>query len=546
MSNYRIEYDMKKFIFGVIVVLVSCLGVYWWGPSSPLAKAQRSMDRGEPGESVEILVRALNDDTWPPKKEEAMRELLAKSYWNKGSMDSAELCMRTLLNKFPGNFYATMGLGVLNLLRDRGTFGLDYLEEAKRLDPKDIRPYLILGQYYSGTRDYKRASANIASGLSQFPDNERLAELSGDLLFNQGRYHEALGIYKSLLVNSPVDRNLNLKIARSYLYSGELQEASTIIDSLRPSSGTDEDIELLLARVLFLQGQRKKSGEIAEHLYREDQRRLNSGISWAISIAEAERLTDADKLLSTIGEMLLPLGGGYSTPVAGQTFYDLERLDSLRAASKSQQISYFRARATLAEIANRYSEAGQFLEQALRIDDGDFGTISEMTELARLRNDPEERLKWANRAVSLYNNHPAALLLRANVLLDLRKTQDAIVDTRSVADSYPHLALAQALLSKAWMMQKNPLAALVAAENAVRLNPGSPEAKLALAIASSSLGQTDRANSAYRESLDINPRFAEARYLWGSWLKSLGRMREANIQFQEASRLEPLIYPREK
>lgn len=336
---------MKKIIVGIFIVLVCGLGVYWWGRSTPLAKAQRSMDRGEPGECVEILVRALNDDAWPPKKEEAMRELLAKGYWSKGAMDSAEQSMRTLLEKFPHNFFSTMGLGVLNLLRDRGTFGVDYLEEAKQLDPKDIRPYLILGQYYSGVRDHQKAAANISAGLNQFPNNERLAELSGDLLFNQGRYQEALAIYRPLLSDSPMDRDLNLKIARSFLYSGDLKEASKIISSLRPSSGTDEDIELLLAQVYYQQGQRKKSGEIAERLYKEDNRRLNSGMIWAISLAEAERLDDADNLLSTIGEKLLPLGGGYSAPVAGQTFYDLERLASLRAVTKSQQIFYLRARA---------------------------------------------------------------------------------------------------------------------------------------------------------------------------------------------------------
>lgn len=533
---------MKRFLVAIFIVLMAWLSIYWWGRSAPLTKAQRAIDHGDPGEAVEILIEALDNGSLSLEKEEAMRELLAKSYWNKGAIDSSEQCLRTLIEKFPQNFYASLGLGVLNLLRDRATFGVAYLEEAKRLDPKDIRPYLILGQYYSGIRDYQKATENISTGLGQFPNNERLAELSGDLLFNQGRYHEAMVIYQPLHLSSPVDRDLRVKIARCLLFSGEIQKASEILNDLRPSSGTDENIELLLARILFQQGQRKKSAEIAERLYREDNRRLTSGISWANSLAEDENFGEAEKVLTTIGETLLPLGGDFSTPVGGQTFYDLERLENVRAVSKYQRIAYYQARATLAGIQNRYSEATQYLEQAINIDQGDFGTIAQMAELARLKNEPENRLKWANTGVSLYKNHPAALLLRAGILLDLRHTQDAVVDTRLVADSYPKLAYAQALLSKAWMMQKNPGAALAAAKHAVRLNPGTPEAQLALATATATLGLNEEADGAFRSAVDINPRFAEARNTWGIWLMSMGHTHEANIQFQEASRLEPLIY----
>ena len=135
---------MNNKIVGLIIVIFAGLGVWWWSRSTPWDMAKRAIDRGEPGEAVELLVDALESKSWSPQREEAMRELLAKGYWDKGVMDSAEQAYRDLREKFPKNFQAALGLGALNIIRDRGSFGVEYLEDAKALDPKDLRPYLLL------------------------------------------------------------------------------------------------------------------------------------------------------------------------------------------------------------------------------------------------------------------------------------------------------------------------------------------------------------------------------------------------------------------
>lgn len=533
---------MRYKTFGFFVIVFLGLGIWWWSRSTPWNNAQRAMDRGDPGEAVELLVQALESKSWAPKREETMREILAKGYWNKGATESAEQALRELRDKFPNNFQAALGLGALNLIRDRGAFGVEYLEDAKRLDPKDIRPYLILGQYYADIREYRKAEQNLVSGFIHFPNDGRLVMLAGDLLFNQGRYQEALAKYQPLFAATPIDRDLQKKIARSLFSSGELEKAAEIFTALRPPSGTDEIVESFLAKILFFQGRRGESYAIFERLYREDNRRIGAGIEWAVSLAMQNQMEKAEKILTTIGENLLPLGGGVTTPVVGVSFNDLERIQVFRAAAKSQNVLYFRARSRFAVLSGRYAEAERFLEQALNIDGGDFFTMAEMAELARVKNEPEKRLRWADRAVEMYKEHPAALLLRAKIFLDLRRTPDAIIDAKQVSDSYPKLSNAQALLAKAWMIQKNPSAALTAAKKAVQLNPGDPDAQLSLALAYGSLGFDEDADIAFRRALDIDPQFAEARYEWGCWLKSKGRNKDATIQFDEAGRLEPLIY----
>ncbi|MBK8574535.1 MAG: tetratricopeptide repeat protein [Elusimicrobia bacterium] len=533
---------MKKKTLGLFVIIISCLSVWWWSRSTPWSRAQRALDHGEPGKAVELLVSSLEAKSWPPEKEEPIMELLARSYAGKGAIDSAEQAMRNLREKYPENFYATMGLGVISLLRDRGAFGEQYLEEAKVLDSKDIRPYLLLVRYYSYIREFKKAENNLSSGLIRFPDDDRLKELLGDLFALQGRYQDALDKYQPLLVSNPADRNLRQKVARTFFYSGDMGKVSVILNALQRGAESDYSLDIFWAEVLSEQGRRKESAAILERLYRESTGRRIAGMKWAIALAKDEKLEEAEKLLATIGESIPPLGGGYSTPVAGQTLDDLERLQDIRESARQENIFYLNTRAILSELAGRYSEAGRYLEQALKIDDRDFETLSNMSDLARLKGDPEARLKWANRAVSLYAKHPSALLLRAKVLLDIRRIPDAIIDSKIVVDSYPRLSYAQALMSKVWMVLNNPREALSTAEDAVRLNFGTPEAHLALAMAKSANGRHAEAESSFRQALDIDPRYAEARYQWGLLLRSKDRIHEADMQFQEASRLEPLIY----
>lgn len=533
---------MKNFKLIFFLAAIGLFSAWWWSRSTPWEKAQRALDKGEPGRAVEILVKAMESKDWPPEKEEMLLEMLAMGYVNKGVIDPAEKTYRSLQEKYPNNFDAALGLGALSLMRGMDSFALQYLNEAKRIRPNDIRSYVLLARLLINRRDYEGATSTITEGLLLFPSSDRLVEISGDLMFNQGRYIDALSQYSALLDLTPSNQNLKIKVARTYLFAGDLISSYDLLSTIRPLSGTDEGLELLLSNILHRKGERKEAANIAERLYREDQRRFDSGLTWVAYLGSMGRMVEAEDVLTRIGEALLPLGAGYSTPLAGQTLSDLERLQGWRETALRHQIFYSQVRSTLAIYKGRYSEAQEHLERAINIDTGDFGTIEKMTELFRLKNDPVNRLKWANRALSIYNNHPAAHLMRAKVYLDLKRNQDAIFDTRIVVDSYPSHSLAQAILSRAWMMQGNVQPSLEAAKKAVHLNSGDPEAQLSLAIALAESGKTDDSNGAFITAIDIDPRFAEARFEWATRLKKQGRIRESDIQYAEAERLEPLLY----
>ncbi|MBL8023215.1 MAG: tetratricopeptide repeat protein [Elusimicrobia bacterium] len=535
---------MNRFLIAVFLVVVGFLFFWMWSRSGSLTKAQRALDAGNPGKAVEILVKVLEKKEWPASEEEILLEMLAKSYINKGTIDPAEKTYRTLREKFPNNFEGAIGLGALNLMRGMDSFGVEHLLEAKKINPKDIRSHVLLASHFINRRDYAKATSHLTDGLLLFPDNLRLMELSGDLFFNQGRYIDAISQFNNLLNSAPQDKNLKIKVARAYLYVGDLTTSFDLLESVRPSFGTDEGLELLLSNILHQKGERREAARIVERLYLEDNRRFDSGLAWIVYLGSFGRMEEAERLLSKIGENLLPLGGGLSHPVAGQTFMDLERLQGWREMALRHHIYYFQVRSILAGMGNRYSEAEKYLERAINLDSGDFGTIEKFVDLFRLKNDPEESLKWANRAIATYKDHPAAHLMKARIFLDLKRNQDAISEIRIVMESYPSLSLPYALLSRALMLEGKFKPGLVAANKSVHLNPGSPDAQLSLAIALNDSGQVAAAEKAFINALNIDPRFAEARFEWAMRLKKLGRYSEANTQFEEAEKLEPLRFKR--
>ncbi|MBP9699473.1 MAG: tetratricopeptide repeat protein, partial [Elusimicrobia bacterium] len=276
---------MKKIILVAMTLLV--IGVFFWAVRwfDPYARALRLMDNAEPAKAVEILSEALEKDQ-PPLKLEPMRELLAKAYIGKGAVDSAEAVFKTIISSNPANFEATLGLGAINLLRDKVNFGIDYLEDARKLRPNDSRPYLILAKVYLSRRDFEKSESVIIQALTLFPTDRSFQELAGELFLFQGRFYDALNQFFPLMEASPSDREIRRKVALTHLYSGDADEALAILDSLKPTWATDESWELARANIFRDQGRRSQAMDVVQRLYSEDNRRVFSGMAWAGDLSD--------------------------------------------------------------------------------------------------------------------------------------------------------------------------------------------------------------------------------------------------------------------
>lgn len=526
---------------GAIVgaVLLFLAGAYWTTKKfDPYNRAARFMETAQPDKAVEILSYAIENNP-AAKNIEPMRELLAKGFIGKGAVDSAEDVYKSILSANPANVEAALGLGAINLLRDKVNFAIDYLQQAQELEPNDSRSYLILAKIFLSRRDFDKAEKTIVKALTLFPTDPTFQDLAGELFLFQGRFHDALNQFLPLMEANPSDRDIRRKVALTHFYSGDGVEALSILESLKPTWATDESWELLKANILKDQGRANEATAIVQNLYKEDNRRVFSGMAWAVNLAESGHTTEAMELLEVVSQAVPPLGGVRGI---GLSLNDLEKLQTVRDASKIANAHLALAKAKIAEKSLRYSDADGFLDKALNIDDGLFQVWDRKANLARLRGDPHAQMKWANGAVDRFKNHPAAMAVKTKALLANKQSAEAIALSKIVANAYPRMASAQADYARALLAVGKIIEALAASSKAVDLNGNNEFARLSFALALSAAGKTFESESEFRKAIDLDPFFAEARHCYGLFLSSKGRKKEAKMQMDEAKRIEPIVY----
>ncbi|TXH25259.1 MAG: tetratricopeptide repeat protein [Elusimicrobia bacterium] len=524
-------------VAGIALVFLLA-GVWYWHRSLPWNRARAALNRGDSGQAVEILSVALNQRRWTRDREEVLLTLRAKALFLKGALDLAEGDFRQLHADYPRNFDAALGLGVINLLRDRRAFARDYLETALGIAPRDIRPYLLLVGVYRGLGDSEALAEILRAGWGRFPNDRRLARIQADYDFERGRYDTALRFYDLLRAAAPEDRDLLARIALTHLHAGHHRQAADLLTDLRPENRFDYPLELALAQVLRIQGRRADALSSFASLYNRNNAHVEAGLYWAEALAERGALDEADALLDRLGLQILPLTADLFQPPETMELSSVERLSLLRLVALQQNAGLLVARGRAATRRGKYEMAERAFRQALSLETDSFEAIHGMMELARRKDDNAERLRWADRLVAVYREHPAALLARAEVYLDLGRNPDAAVDARLAANAYPELSRAQALLARAWLLTGKTEEALHAAERAVALNGGDPAAHFAMAEALAKAGDARRTEVSYSRALNLDPFWVTPRVRFARFLTAQGRFSEANQQLTEAARIE--------
>lgn len=536
MRSRRIQ--SKIYISGAAISILLA-GVWVWQRSLPWSQARRALDRGETDEAVEILTKTLEERHWDGDREENLLSLRARAFFIKGAIEPAEADYRRLNEKFPTNFDGLLGLAVINVLKDRRIFARDYLERAREINPGDIRPYLLLVGVYRAVGDHAALERVLRAAWGRFPADRRVARLQADFNFDLGEYAAALKMYTALYAATPQDRDLQARMALANLYSGHHRRAADILGSMKPEEAIDYPLELALAKVLKVQGRHTEATARFGSLYASENAHVEAGLEWANGLLESGRFKESESALAQLGQQVIPLTAELFQMPSTLEMSDVERLSLIRYVAIQQNVGLAVAQGRLAARLGNTTESERAFRRALTWEGDSYEAMVGMMDLARRRGDNEERLRWADRLVSAYKAHPAALLARAEVYLDLGRNPDAALDARQAADAYPELSQAQAMLSRAWLLSGHPEEAQHSAERAVALNGGDPRAHFATAEALAQSGDSRRAELSYVRALNLDPYWVYPRIRFARFLTAQGRFSEANQQLIEADRIEP-------
>jgi len=319
--------------------------------------------------------------------------MLGKLYKVAQDSVSSEKAYKKALELDSDNEFALSGLA--QLYSDLGD-SKSALDMWRKLTDKDPRPPVLreLARAYEGARDYKSAAETLQRALAMAPrDPEMKTALAEDLLMSD-QVDEALKLYNELAETQPGDAGLQLRLSQIYRQKHDFAKARAAGERARQLDS--DNLEIRYNEVKLLNSEGKTSEAIAQ---------LKSIVD-----------TTAKK--------------SYSQSEMGSRLTLLMELGGLYRANE------------------QYPEALDAFHKAAQLDPDAAPRVSaQVVETNLLAKDFKSALAEAESAVQKYPDDRPLKMVRASLLADMGRTDEAAAAVKAMIDGKEdretYLALAQ-------------------------------------------------------------------------------------------------------
>ncbi len=457
--------------------------IYWrnLGESQPEKVAQQSLRKAI--EHFEALARL------DPKTAENYL-VLGRLYRLNNQRDKAEEAYQRVLNASPDSKHALASLAELYF--DQGDYD-QAIELLSRIPEGEMDARLLgmLAYAYSQERDFDHALSVYEKALEGQPDNQEIRRYYADALAGAGRYAAARTELERILKAEPDDGPTYLRLGRLDRQVGKFDEARQELEKARSLLPESVEVPFELTLLEDTVGNQEKALEILRGLVEQSERP----------------------------------NGQYTPAEAGNRALFLERLGLIyRSQEKFDQAekAFEQIRALGEELAPR--------AEALII------------ESLRLARQPQKAMEAADAAIGKYPQDRALGILRATLLGEQGRVDEAIKQLQSMLndsadDRGIHLAIAQV-----YSQAKRFAEAEASARRALELSkPGEQEyAHFVLGAIYERQKQFNLAEEQFRQVLAMNPLNAAAFNYLGYMLADRGVRLEESVEFiQKALAIEP-------
>lgn len=347
--------------------------------------------------------------------------------------------------------------------------------------PLDV--YRIRWRIYYANKDYAAAESDVNNGLTLEPENLEFLIAKGDLAMVAERYSEALHAYEKVIEKAPNNGAVHLNLAKLYRQVG------------------DHDKQAVAAQQAITKGTQ------------------NPGEAYLL-------LAEAHKVLRN---------------------YD-KAIDAYKQALNLSPENYeiYRSLADLYRIQNQLDDAILVSRKALTVFEADGEIYTDLSWYYSLAERHEEAVDAAKAAIRYAPKQYMAYTNLCRAYNDLKRPEMAIRECNNALNLKPndgetnfYLGYAHTLLNRhsdAAVYYKRAVSGL---EQFTRDNKSYADGYYLLGNAYLSDQQTRKAIDAYREALNISPRFARARYNLGVSLTTIGDKNGALEQYNQLLDLDP-------
>ena len=393
-------------------------------------------------------------------------------------MAGAERVARRMIDTEPTQFDHRLRLARLFDTQGAHEKAEKVLREAIALDPNSEERRLLLADFLSAGQDHRPAEQVLLEGVAQFPHSAKIQFGLAALYLKSGQEVKAREQYTSVVKDykeKPSGLEAKVKLAEMDLASGKQGEAERQVQEVLKENPRSSDGLVLLGRMALA----KRSGKDAVQAFRtvlHDQPELGTV---HFLLGQAYLLTGENNLAKESFERAVSLYPG--------------------------QVDARRSLAALDSQRGRHQQARARLDDLLKQRPNDVAALDMLMMLDLVTKNWVEAEHTLNR-------------LRA-VLKD-----SAVV------------FMAEGRLHEA---QRQYDKASAAYERAMALAPNDPDSLLSLVKLDIVQGHADRAKTRLDAVLATRPDHLFGHGLLGEVLALSGHAQEADIQFQEASRINP-------
>jgi tetratricopeptide (TPR) repeat protein len=403
------------------------------------------------------------------------------------SVDS-EKAYKKALELDPDNEFALSGLA--QVYTDLGD-SKGALEMWKKLAEKDPRPQALvaLARAYEETHDYKSAAQTLQRALEAAPkDPELKKSLASDLLLAD-QTDDAIKLWNEMAQADPQDAGIQIQLSRAYRQKRDFNNARAAQE--RAAKIDPENLEIKYNDVKLLEAE----GKIPD------------------AITRMKELLEASAKKSANG------GDASSRSVLMQELGVLYRTNE------------------------QYPEAVDTFRKVIEIDPDSAGKASaQIVDTYRQAKDFQKAEQEAEAAYKKYPNDRTVKMVRASVLADMGKTDQAAAATKQLLDGKDDrdTYLALALIYEKGKQFKQEADALDAAE---KLSDGDDDKETVIFMRGAMLEKMQNADGAeaqFRKVLEMNPMNSAAMNYLGYMLADRNvRLQEAHKLIVKALELEP-------
>jgi tetratricopeptide (TPR) repeat protein len=422
----------------------------------------------------------------------------------------------------PKDVESWLMLGRLDKIAQNSTEALAVYKKALDLDPGNEDAMTGLAEVYTDLGDSKAAADLLRKVADKSPNPRSLAKLAA--VYEQLKdYSLAAEMYRRALEQQPGNADLKHALAQDLLFSDQLDDALKVYQDLVEEDPKDGQSLLRISKIYQQKRDFTKAHEAADKAKELDPTNLEIQYNDVNLLASEGRLPEAIKTLKGILDSTVKKT--YSADERGNRILLLDGLGGLY--QKSEQ----------------YTAAVETYRQMAELDpDAAPRAAAEVIETYRLAKDFAKAEAEADAASKKY---PADRLLRgvrASLLADLGKTDQAVAETRKLLDGKndrdTYINLAQ-IYDKA----KNYGEMAKMLDSAEKLSVGTDDKEAVIFMRGAMYERMKNypgAEEEFRKALALNPENASALNYLGYMLADQGvRLEEARDLIGKAVQRDP-------